>query len=134
MTKNSLAKAFFWIGLVFLVIGATGIYRSGDIWIKQSCLMILVFGCLLYTLGAAACGFSWGIGYPISFDFFKQNQVYRVVEKMTEANRTFLFINEEGIKDAGEDRIVKIPEFLGKELKRGERFVKVGDKIAKLSP
>lgn len=67
-------------------------------------------------------------GKPIPFDKLKQNKVYQVTAIAPEINLAVVK------NERGEDLIVKIPESLKINLGKEERFVRIKDKIAKLSP
>ena len=123
----SVPKVF--CGFSFFVAGILGELFFGSLTVVRACWSgLLLLGFLLFVVGVMEAVRATYLGRPIPFHILEQNQVYEVENEIL---GMFIFLIKKEKEQGKEQRIAEIRQPL---LKKGVRFVKVGDSITKLSP
>jgi len=118
-------------GFVLFVVGFFGVLLSGDstrVWWSGFSLL----GFLIFIIALQRISESVTLGKLIPFNRLEQNKVYQVIAKLPEIQAILIDKSEELERGERGRRVVEIPDSLAKYLEKGQRFVKVGDLIAKL--
>jgi len=118
MVENKYFISKLLIGYVFLMGGFFGLFFPESLF-KICLLGFSLIGFFLFIIGWNEMAESEFLGKPISFHRLKRGLVYEVVAK-TSAPDLIIIMGPEK-----QSTIIVIPPFLEKDLKEGEKFIRV---------
>jgi len=118
MVENKYSAYKFLVGVFLLALGFCGLFFQESLHRAYSAGFLLI-GFLFFSFGFDGLAKLEYLGRPILFHRLKRGLVYEVVAKTSAPNLIIIMGPEK------QSTMIVIPPFLEKDLKEGERFVRV---------